>query len=171
MGAEVSILIEFEDTSVALMAFQLLMRGPTLPEFGGWKLREDGVFSRLPTASNIQSEIDRASKGWNKQIKSWRPATPEEINLIQINRLFRNAVVKTEDKLDHNIIQARDIYRNYLRKLRSIELPKLDGLWMRAVGQNKIIEADAIEKQRQVWRDAPNNPDINNINHISEFKL
>jgi hypothetical protein len=47
---------------------------------------------------------------------------------------------------------------------------ELDGQWTRATGQGKKAEQDAVEAERQKWRDAPADPRIDVAQTVEELK-
>jgi hypothetical protein len=57
-----------------------------------------------------------------------------------------------------------------IRKERKVTLRDLDAKWMRATGQKDNAAADAIEAERQKWRDAPADPRIDAAQSVEELK-
>jgi hypothetical protein len=51
-----------------------------------------------------------------------------------------------------------------------MKMVELDGQWTRATGQGKQAEADAVEAERQKWRDAPADPRIEAAQSVEELK-
>jgi hypothetical protein len=76
------------------------------------------------------------------------------------NRAYRAAWKLNGSKVEVDMPKARAIHMNYIRRARDKKLAELDPLWMKATGQKKAVEADAIEAQRQKLRDIPQTLDL-----------
>ena len=83
---------------------------------------------------------------------------------------YRDGLEHDGTKLVHSIAKCREIKRTHLRIERTDKLFELDGRWMRATGQGKKAEADAVEAERQKWRDAPADPRIDAAQSVEELK-
>jgi hypothetical protein len=160
-------------------SFQTAGRFPFQPK-GGWKLVAGTLWEREASDENIEFDLGRAARVWAARdgavIVKWRRLSSEEHQLFSQDRpgwgsVYRNALVDFGGKIVHDLPKARELHRGFLRKLRAAALPELDGQWMRAQGQNRKAEAEAIEAERQRWRDAPNNPNIETATTIDELKL
>jgi hypothetical protein len=140
-------------------------RGNVLPEGASWLDESTGWWVRPPTQAVIESELKKACPG----ALSWRII--QESDLPTGGRTYRNAWVDTGTSVVHDMPKARDVHRDLIRKLRVPALKELDAQWMRATGQGKKAEADAIESQRQALRDAPADPRIDAAANTEELKL
>ena len=83
---------------------------------------------------------------------------------------YRDGLEHDGTKLAHNIGKCREIKRKHLRIARESKFLELDGKWMRAQGQGKKADADAVEAERQKWRDAPADPRIEAAQTVEELK-
>ena len=63
-------------------------------------------------------------------------------------------------RLAVDMTRARDQRMSEIRAERDQQFASLDNEWMRATGQGKKAEADAIEAKRQALRDIPQNTDL-----------
>lgn len=68
-----------------------------------------------------------------------------------------------------NIDKAKDIWRNILRVDRIPYLENLDIEFMRAVESGDINKQKEIANKKQILRDAPNDPRIDNVNSTDKL--
>jgi len=104
--------------------------------------------------SDIEREIERLSAGFDPEkrpVKSWRVIKAYE---IPDDRSFRNAW-RDRGRIEVDMPAARAIHLERVRAARTGKLNALDREWMRATGQGKKAEADAVEAKRQRLRDLP----------------
>lgn len=98
------------------------------------------------------------------EVENGRVASPIQIvegDPRPQNRTFRNAWTLNGDKIDHDMPKARSIHMDRIREARDEKLKSLDNDWMKATGQNKKAEAEAVEAKRQWLRDIPQTFDLN----------
>jgi len=162
--------LTFDDGTMRMMTFVTVGRGSFLPPGARWL--DGGWWAREFTELNVLSELDRAVYGSETQTEVvdgvGRPKRVIVVNYRLLDAgdegitdpMFRAARVHTGKAIEHDISKARDITRANLRHQRAAALPELDAKWMRATGQGKKAEADAIEAERQRWRDKPADPRI-----------
>ena len=74
---------------------------------------------------------------------------------IPTDRTFRDAWKADTGAVVVDMPKARALHLDRIRVARQPLLVKLDADWMKALGQKKTGEADAIEAQRQTLRDLP----------------
>ena len=70
--------------------------------------------------------------------------------------------------ITHDIVKARDIWRNKIRLVRQPLLEQLDIEYLRTLEQNGDV--DAIVSVKQKLRDFPNKPEIENATSIEELR-
>lgn len=68
-----------------------------------------------------------------------------------------------------NLDEAKNIWRNNLRVLRIPILEKLDIEFMKAIENNNSIQQQDIANKKQILRDAPSDPRIQNAQSIQEL--
>lgn len=127
-----------------------------------------------PLPANIEAAIATASKSWAIAdshlipVQSWRLIQ----NYAADDTRYHDARIDTGTAIEHDMAKARVIHLNLLRAQRATELVVLDDDWMRAFGQEKPTEVDAIEAQRQALRDMPVDlaPQIEAAQTIDELK-
>lgn len=153
------------DGGVAFMRILMIARGGLLPYGAAWIDEKAGIWGRDPSAAVIEHEV---RKQFGTDAASWRMVEDAE---VPSERDFRNAVRDDGKKLRHDIDHAKSIVRDRIRERRERELAVLDGKWMRATGQGKKAEADAIEAQRQQWRDAPADPRIDAAQTVDALRV
>ena len=158
--AAVKIAIERPDGGVSIMSFMTVGRGNILPSGAVWLNQDAGSWSREPTDSAVAGEVAKSVPDF----LSWHRLTDDE---VPTDRTFRDALTISAGKFECNIAKAREITRDNLRHQRAAAMPDLDAKWMRATGQGK--KADAIEAQRQQWRDAPADPLIDAASTTEEL--
>lgn len=163
MIEQIHIAINRPDGGVSVMALLVVGRGNVLPEGAEW-IDTNGWWFRTPTAHIIQTEVMKVQP----DAISWRVVEPAE---LPQERTFRNAWTEREGKFEHDMEKAKNIHRERLRAQRALRLEELDGQWMRATGQGRPQEANAIEAQRQALRDLLADPRIEAAKTIEELKL
>lgn len=169
----VRVALTMDDGSTGIMAFVTRGRSAVLPSGALMLSTSQGLWTREPTPENIQAEIDRAFPGVDilggalPKVLSWSLIAETD---IPADRTYRDAWERQGNKIGHNMAKARNLHRDLLRAERAVKFIELDGQWMRAVGQNNKPEADAIEVERQKWRDAPADPRIEAAQTIEELK-
>lgn len=185
--SELYVAATWSDGSVSHHAIQLEGRFPSQPK-GGWSKAEGGLaWKREATDANIEYEMARyAFYRMNTDglgLMGWRRLSQAEHDLFEQDRpngkpttrpytggTYRNALVDRAGKIEHDIVKARDCCREELRRQRRNAMLVLDGQWMGATGQGKKAEADAVEAERQKWRDAPADPRIDAAGSVEELK-
>ena len=168
--------ISMDDGSLAIMDFIVVGRSPTLPVGAQWVSEKHEMWRREPTDENIAAEVSKTFPVFNTygdpqpQPDSWFVVAASQ---IPADRTYRNAWVGTngKDGITHDMPKAREYHRSLLREKRVRALTELDGEFMRALGQGKKAEQDAVEAERQKWRDAPADPRIEAAQSVAELKL
>ena len=146
----VKIAITDIEGNVAVMELITVGRGDSLP-FGGEWIGE-GWWMREASDENVLHEIRRGEQSYLKPTQSWRRIKADE---IPADRTFRDAWRDAGDRLDVHMPKARAIHLERVRVARAVKLDELDRDWMKATGQGKKAEADAVEAKRQRLRDLP----------------
>jgi hypothetical protein len=159
----VKIAISRQDGGVSIMAFLTIGRGNILPAGAMWVDQELGSWMRDSSDSIISSEVRKSVPDF----LTWHRVTDEQ---IPADRTYRDALHHDGKALVHDMAKARILKRDHLRHERASVMPELDVKWMRAQGQGKKPEADAIEAKRQAWRDAPADPRIDSAKTIEALK-
>jgi hypothetical protein len=160
----IPIVIARHDGSAAVMAFLTMGRGGVLPDGAAWVDEAAGVWARPARESLIADEVKRAVPDYI----AWHRVVPDD---IPTDRTYRDAWHHDGKTITHDMPKAREIHRNALRHERASAFIDLDGKWQRATGQGKKAEADAIEAQRQRWRDAPADPRIDAAQTVEDLKV
>jgi hypothetical protein len=172
---EVFIAIRMVSGFVVHMSFQTRGRN-FVPDFEGWSEPDkDGVQTRTAIDADIEFEVAKNERElYSKSghvVLSWRRISEAEHQMFEKDRRYRNSLTDNAGKLEYDIVQARERHRLYLRRVRSEALIELDAQWMRATGQGRKADLDAIEAQRQKWRDAPADPRIAAAKTIEDLKV
>jgi len=167
LNRSVLIAMTMPDGSVQIMNFAVVARGDVLPSGAQW-LKEPGWWLRDPLPATIEEEISKVFPAGDRPVR-WRRIEPGEIK--EQDRVFRGAWRDTGSSVEPDLVVARVLKADMIRKERKAALEELDGQWMRATGQGKKVEADAIEAERQKWRDAPIDPRIDVAQSVEELKL
>jgi hypothetical protein len=142
----VAIAITFANEHVGIMRFVTHEHGP------------NGELRRRLNATKgaVDAQIGRAV--WAQPecllpIKGWRVV--DEADVPQ-DRSFRMAWFdEGAGKIAHDVVKVRDTHLERLRAERNDKLDALDREWMKATGQGKKADAEAIEAKRQALRDMP----------------
>lgn len=149
------------------------MRSIALPLGAVWIPDQPGYWTREATDATIFAEI---AKSFPAQDTNGVPLPqPVSYKIIEREELpqdreFRDAWEHDGTTVRHNMPKARTIHLAHLRQARVDALGKLDREWMRATGQGKKQEVDAIEAQRQVLRDLPATLGIAEARTVDELK-
>jgi hypothetical protein len=93
-----------------------------------------------------------------------------EASELPADRTFRNAWTHDGSRVTVDMPKARVLHMDHIRRARQPVLDQLDKDWMKATGQRKSAEADAIEAQRQVLRDIPQTLDLTQAATPDELK-
>jgi len=168
MGTNSSVLVAMTmpDGSVQIMNLAVVARGDVLPKGAVWS-NQPGWWVRDPTPDVIADEISKVFPTGERPV-SWRRIEPSEIK--EQDRVFRGAWKDTGTSIEPDLSKAKALKADMIRKERKAALAALDGQWMAATGQGKKAEADAVEAERQKWRDAPADPRIETARSVEELK-
>jgi hypothetical protein len=148
---QIYVAISRDDGGVSVMGFLTVGRGSVLPSHAQWIDDQQGWWRREPNDAAIFEEISR-SMTVGPQPVSWARINKED---IPKDRSFRNAFTFVDGKFGHDMVKARALHKERLRRKRNEKLQQLDDDWMKAAGQKKQAQADAIEAARQTLRDVP----------------
>lgn len=130
----------------------------------------DGTVCVMTTVSD---DIDPALEiqKWHDDIKgkveSFRPLEEEE---MPEDRYFRDAWEHKEDALNINLDKCKNIHRQVLRGLRAPKFESLDVEFMRAIEAGDTEKQNEIADKKQVLRDIPQAPEIENATTPEEIK-
>lgn len=160
---QVHIALSRKDGGVSIMALLTVGRGSVLPLGAQWL--EDGWWVRSPSDDVVRNEVRAMPEA--DQVIGWKRIEAAD---VPSGRTYRDAWTLNSGRIEHDMTKARDVHRARIRKARTEALKQLDGEWMRAVGQGQQIVADEIEKRRQLWRDAPADPQIDAAKTIEDLK-
>ena len=166
LNRSVLIAMTMPDDSVQIMNFAVVARGDVLPSGAQW-LKEPGWWLRDPLPATIEEEISKVFPTGDRPVR-WRRIEPAEIK--EQDRVFRGAWKDTGSSIEPDLVVARILKADMIRKERKAALAELDNEWMRAVGQKDKAEEDRIEAERQKWRDAPADPRIEAAQTVEELK-
>jgi len=161
----VPVAITFYDEPVAIMNFELEGRGDTLPPGAEWIEGRPGWWQRPADDGLILDRAMRACAGRNVlKVKKL------EVGDVPEDRSYRPAWNHDGQKFTIDMARARDWHRQVLRHERAQAFAILDGQWTAAVAQRDTAKAAQIEAERQSWRDAPNNPAIDQAETVDDLK-
>lgn len=184
--SEIYIAVTVSNGEVYHMAIQTEFRAPSRPKGDGWTLDETkGIWRNTVSDTYIEYLVAKNERGWAHRkdgrgmpaydavrVVSWRRITQAEHEKFNENRYpYRAALRDRDGKIEHDIVVARECHRIMFRQQRVAKFAELDAQWMRATGQGKKAEADAIEAERQKLRDAPADPRIEAAKSIEELSL
>jgi len=183
--SEIYVAVTVSDGEVYRLAIQTELRAPSRPKGDGWKFDEQRAIWTNPVGdAYIEYFIARNERQWGRRkdsrtgeqsggvtVMSWRRLTLAEWSQFDADRPYRNALRDLEGKIAYDIEAARECHRNVLRLERSVRLPALDILWMRAVASKDEALATQLEAERQKLRDAPDDPRIDAAQSVEELKL
>ena len=169
----VMVAISMDDGTLSVMEFHCIGKSPTLPQGAEWMSERGELWTRAPNDANIAAEIARSLPAFN----IYGDPQPQSVGFKVVDRAafpadrtYRYALKLDGTKVVHDMPRAREYHRALLRHERAGKWPELDGQWTRATGQGKKAEADAIEAERQKWRDAPADPRIEAAQSVEELK-
>lgn len=140
-----------------------------------WMRPDGGLSVCLPCISQDDPEGFTEAQALNRALQKDVP--PDAINPQVLDRsqlptdgYFRNAWELKSGKVEVAKPKARAIHMEQIRRARVKELEKLDRDWMRASGQKRSTEADAIETKRQKLRDIPQTANLGRFESLDELK-
>ena len=137
-----------------ILEFVTLGRSPTLPS-GAVRVSENsGAWFREPTPENLLAEARKAC------VFGSAPVSVRVVDRKDVPVLYKEARVDNGLAITHDMVKAKEIHLDILRSDRAKLFEQLDGEWMRAMGQKKSAEADAIEAHREILRNITTDPRI-----------
>lgn len=130
-----------------------------------WMRPDGGMSICAPCISQDDPEGFTEDHALERALKKDVPKDAQNVQILDRKELpadpiFRNAWELKGKKIGIRIGKARELHLEQIRRARARELDKLDKEWMRAKGQKKEAEADAIEAKRQALRDLPETADL-----------
>lgn len=87
-----------------------------------------------------------------------------------LGEFFKSIELDENNEFVHNMVKAREIWREKIRRDRYKKLLELDVEYQRALESNDSVKMAEIVGQKQTLRDAPNNPLIDTASTITELK-
>lgn len=171
---QVPVAVTMDDGSTAVLSFLIRGSSPTLPHGARWEdgSGKSGIWLRDPTDENLFAELSKACP----LVDQLGVPKPQPVRFtvvgwdtIPTDRTYRNALRHTDQGFHHDLAQAKELHLDKIRRARTAQLGELDKEWMRATGQGKKQEADAIEAQRQALRDAPSTTPVEMATTIEEL--
>lgn len=141
---QVKVIIERNDGGVSVMAFITV----------GYTPSGEVQFAREASDENIDAEIIRAGL----DCKSWRFL--EEGEELPEDRTFRDAWIDGITKIDVDMVKAREIQKDVLRRERAPLLEKLDVDYMKALETGNTKLQAAITAEKTLLRDITKAPEI-----------
>jgi len=163
MSVEVYIGVTLSDGFFVHVAFQTVLRAPKHPG-GPWNGPNDlGIFTREATDANIEYELSRAARAWQKDgrtLVSWRRLTEAEHDLCGSHRYYRNALEDVSGQLKHNMTKARVLHREALNHINGGKLLTLDRVLVDAMLGGKKEDIDSAAAARKALRDRVIDPAI-----------
>ena len=171
---QVFIAVKMSSGFVIHCAFQTRGRG-FRSRFEGWsEPDESGWQTRADSDANIEFYVAQTEREmWSKDghtVVSWRRISDAEHALFERDRPYRNALVDNAGRIEYDMSRARERHRLQLRRERTAAMIDLDARFMRALGQGNKAEQDAVEAERQKWRDVPADPRIEAAQTLEELK-
>lgn len=93
-----------------------------------------------------------------------------EIDDVPVSRTFRNAWTLAGEAVAVDMPKAREIHLKSIREARLPLLAELDREWMKAMGQKRDKDAEAIEAKRQALRDLPATVNLDRFTTADELE-
>jgi len=157
-----TIALTFKDGSVGIMSFITT------------DYDDNGVprWSKPPTEQNIQKEIDKSMFPQGAPV-SWRLIDRRE---VPQDRIYRNALVDKDRKLQFDMPKAREIHRERMRAVRNEKLALLDIEMVRAMelpgtgAATRDNRTQEIATKKQRLRDVTDLPEIESAQTIEELR-
>jgi len=123
---------------------------------------------QFPTHVNIGGELgEDATFIETGPIVSWRVVQPEDFPDAD----YKNAWIDDGQKISHDMVQARELFRQQVRKLRVAKFKVLDSLRAAAVRRNNTARIAELDAEADKWADAPADPRIEAAQSVEELKL
>lgn len=118
---------------------------------------------RKLTTEYIKKVISRSV--FHKDVVSWR-----EIKETPKDRDFRDAWFDNNGVITHDIVKARGIYRDKLRRARAPMLSELDVDYMKALEAGNAAEQSRIVNVKRGLRDITDDPRIDGAQTVDELR-
>jgi hypothetical protein len=134
-----------------------------------WQTENNGIaVSTISPRVNVESEIAVIqSKNPNLIFKKTVEASEVEVNY---DMFFAAYELDADLNLFHNMVKAREIWKNHIRLNRTGFLEKLDVDYQRALELNDTVAMTEIINKKQILRDATDDPRIEAAINITELK-
>jgi hypothetical protein len=160
------------------MSLLTVGRGTTLPAFGYWIDQSLGWWGRPDSDEVIRDELARTFPKFDvdettgEKIPRPQPTGFRRIKDADLpeDRRYRGAWRDRDGAIVHDMPKARALHLDRVRARRAKKLDELDRDWMRAMGQSKKADADAVEAKRQALRDLPTSLGVEKATTIEELK-
>lgn len=125
------------------------------------------IFQREASDEAIQAECDKMFGSSNAPVVSWRRINESD---IPIERDFRDAWIDDGQSVTHDLNKARVIFKNKIREKRPSLFSELDAQYLKALETNDDVAKQQIVDQKQILRDATEDPRIQKCKTIEELR-
>ena len=95
---------------------------------------------------------------------------PEDWIPPDVDRSFRNAWKLNIDKVEVDLVKARDIFRERMRSARAPLLKQLDTDYLRADENVDVLEKQRIASEKQTLRNITSMPEIDAVKDVTELR-
>jgi hypothetical protein len=120
------------------------------------------------TSDDIEKEIAKSSFDLELlPVKSWEIIQDQD---IPQDRFCRDAWTWDGSKITHDMAKAKELYRNYLRRIREPLLDSLDIDFIRAQEASDQLAINAVVDRKNELRDITKDPSIEAAASIEDLK-
>lgn len=135
-----------------------------------WELPDKSLaLTKIIGNTDVNDEINKISAERSELTYKFTLDSDKTTNAA-LGEFFKAIELDENNEFIHNMVKAREIWRNKIRRDRYKKLLELDVEYQRALETNDLTKMTEVASQKQVLRDAPNNPLIEAANTITELK-
>ena len=89
---------------------------------------------------------------------------------VKLDLFFKAIEMQDDNTPAYNMVKARDIWREKIRNDRFMKLKQLDAAYQMALESGDKAKMDSVIADKEVLRNAPNDPAIDNANTLEELQ-
>lgn len=135
-----------------------------------WELPDKSLaLTKIIGNTDVNDEINKISAERSELTYKFTLDSDKTANAA-LGEFFKAIELDENNEFIHNMVKAREIWRNKIRRDRYKKLLELDVEYQRALETNDSTKMTEVADQKKVLRDAPNNPLIEAANTIPELK-
>lgn len=140
-----------------------------------WELPDKSIaVTNLVSNVDVNEEISKISADRPEfMFKFTIDTNTEEVakmSQFKLDEFFKSVEIDDTNNFVYNIVKAKNIWKDKIRKDRYKKLLELDVEYQRALENNDTVKMAEVANKKQILRDAPNNPAIDAATTLEELR-